>query len=254
MDFDHKKPDDQSRKELIDLQTRLFILQNFLYESGKKLIILIEGFPQTGKAKLIRTCLSKLDPKKIQFFVSSEHRNQDSLYPQLKKYWEMFPKKGRALLISGSWYTGLVRKWMTESDFANGFTQEWTEETGQGLGFLRMERTLAMDGFLIRKYFLQLSEETLAHRLEKAEKAGKYWEASPEDKVWLKNYKPAYLCWKRTIMYSDQPYSEWVSLNSEDLTSLNISFLKDLVLFLETSLNVDSQLALKELNRESITE
>ncbi|WCL48096.1 hypothetical protein [Leptospira sp. GIMC2001] len=229
------------------LQERLYILQNSASEMGISCYVILEGWAQTGKGRIIKKLIYRMDPKKYKVYSPVNTELWDSKYPFLYKYWYHFPPKGFAFFLLKSWYYRVsyaIRKGdVKKQDISNNLKT-----------IMNLERTLAEDGILIIKFFLDLGEKDLSKRLKKAKKEGKTWETTLEDLDQAENYESYKKLFMNYIQLTDQPYAPWILIPSDDNSEARLSVMVQLINHLEKKLGVDSNELLQKLRSAGETE
>ncbi|MCC5813782.1 MAG: hypothetical protein JJT78_03430 [Leptospira sp.] len=223
-----------------NLQERLYLLQSKASEMEKSCYVILEGWAQTGKGRILKTSTYRMDPKKLKVYSPVDTEMWDSKYPFQYKYWYHFPPKGTTFFLLKSWYYrvsfGIQNKDIKKEDVSKAQKS-----------ILNLEKTLADDGILIIKFFLDITKEELSKRLKKAEKEGKTWEVTKEDKRQVKDYDDYTRYFQDYRNLTDQPYAPWHVLSAMDSNKTEMEVMKILVSFLEKKLGVDSWDMMKQL-------
>jgi len=161
------------KKELYGLQVELLKLQEWLFKTGKTVIIVFEGRDSAGKGSTIKKFIENLNPrgyKVIAFGIPTPEERTN--------WWQRYSsqiEKGKINLFDRSWYNrGLVEPVM-------GYGTE--EEYQQFMdGVEDFENSLVKDGDYLFKLWFSIDKETQAKRFEMRQKSPlKYWKYSPND-------------------------------------------------------------------------
>lgn len=215
------------------LQERLYLLQSYAADNNKSIYIILEGWAQTGKGQILKTSTYRMNPKKLKVYSPINTEYMDSKYPFQYKYWAHFPAKGTMLFLLKSWYHrisfGLQNGDIKKSNLSN-----------YQKSIYNLERTLTDDGIFIIKFFLDLDKDELAKRLKKAEKDGKAWEATKEDKNQVKEYDTYKDLFTSYRNITDQPFASWHVIAADDTEKAEIDVMIVLVEFMEKKLSVNS--------------
>jgi len=152
-----KIPSKEYAKEIRRLQTELCALQEWVKQTGAKVVIVFEGRDAAGKGGLIRTITERVSPRvfRVVALPAPSDREKSQLYVQ--RYLQHFPAAGEIVIFDRSWYNraGVER--------VMGFCTEKQYE-----GFLRVcpffEQQFVEGGITLLKYWLEVGNEEQARR------------------------------------------------------------------------------------------
>jgi len=196
--------------EMRILQGELVVMQEWVKATGAKVCVVFEGLDSAGKGGTIRRITERTSPrvfKHIALPVPTE-REKSQMYVQ--RYITQFPAAGEVVLFDRSWYN------RAGVEPVLGYcTPEQTER------FLEMvpavERAMVDSGIILVKYWLNVSVEEQARRLEsRIDDPRKVWKLSPTD---LKSYGRRYeYCRRRDAMLAatDTPWAPWFVAHNDD--------------------------------------
>ena len=209
-----KLPGKMSRKEyeknLNKLQIRLCYLQDWVRETGARVIIVFEGRDTAGKGGLIRRLTERVSPRTFRVVALSAPREGDPKKMFLQRYVEHFPAAGEIVIFDRSWYNraGVER--------VMGYTPEKEVEA-----FLanvpQFEGWLVEAGVILIKLWLEVGMEEQERRFKaRIEDPLRQWKLSPMD---VKSYSR----WDdysraRDAMFetTDHEGAPWYVLHSDD--------------------------------------
>jgi len=101
-------PEKMSRKdyekEMHKLQVELCYLQDWVRETGARVIIVCEGRDTAGKGGLIKRLVERVSPRTFQVIAlqAPSEREKSMLY--LQRYVQHFPAGGEVVIFDRSWY------------------------------------------------------------------------------------------------------------------------------------------------------
>ena len=154
-----KISNDVYEAELVRLQIELVQLQEWVKDTGARVVVLFEGRDAAGKGGTIKRIAEYLSPRiaRVVALPSPTDRQRTQWYFQ--KYVEQLPSAGEIVLFDRSWYNRAgVEKVM-------GFC---TPE--QHARFLQQapifEQMLIDDGILLRKYWFSVSDKEQQKRFK----------------------------------------------------------------------------------------
>ena len=162
-------------RNLLRLQTELIKLQDWVEETGAKVLVLCEGRDSAGKGGVIKRITQRLNPRvaRVVALPKPTEREQSQWYFQ--RYVPYLPAGGEIVLFDRSWYNRVgVERVM-------GFASEDQVEQ-----FFRdvpeFERMLVRSGIIVLKYWFSISDEEQQMRfLMRIHDPMKQWKLSPMD-------------------------------------------------------------------------
>ena len=162
-------------RNLLRLQTELIKLQDWVEETGAKVLVLCEGRDSAGKGGVIKRITQRLNPRvaRVVALPKPTEREQSQWYFQ--RYVPYLPARGEIVLFDRSWYNraGVER--------VMGFASEDQVEQ-----FFRdvpeFERMLVRSGIIVLKYWFSISDEEQQMRfLMRIHDPMKQWKLSTMD-------------------------------------------------------------------------
>ena len=94
----------QYEKELHDLQVELAYLQDWVKQTGQRIIIVFEGRDAAGKGGTIKALTERVSPRvfKLVALPAPSDREKSQMYFQ--RYFSQFPAAGEIIIFDRSWY------------------------------------------------------------------------------------------------------------------------------------------------------
>ncbi|GLU57258.1 hypothetical protein Dfri01_67190 [Dyadobacter frigoris] len=171
------------KKRMKALFVELVKLQKYVIASDLKLLVIVEGRDAAGKDGTIKRITKHLSPRETIVVALGKPSDVQLREWYFQRYTSHLPISGQFVLFNRSWYNRAgVEKVM-------GFCSEKEYE----LFFNEVElfeRMLADSGFIILKYYLDISKEEQESRLEdrRTDKL-KQWKISPIDQQAIKYWQ-----------------------------------------------------------------
>ncbi|MEO8248192.1 MAG: polyphosphate kinase 2 [Burkholderiales bacterium] len=162
-------------RELFRLQGELVKLQDWVLQTGHKLVVLFEGRDAAGKGGVIKRITQRLNPRvcRVAALPAPNDRERSQWYFQ--RYVSHLPAAGEIVLFDRSWYNraGVERVMGYCSD-------EQYEEFFRSVP--EFEKMLVRSGIQIVKYWFSISDEEQHLRfLGRIHDPLKQWKLSPMD-------------------------------------------------------------------------
>jgi polyphosphate kinase 2 len=209
-----KKREKMSRKdyekELEKLQVELCHLQDWVRETGARIIIAFEGRDTAGKGGLIRRLTERVSPRTFRIVALSAPTERERTKLFLQRYIEHFPAAGEVVIFDRSWYNraGVERVMGYASD------KEIESFLANVSGF---EQWLVDQGIILIKLWLEVGKDEQERRFKaRIEDPLRQWKLSPMD---IKSYSRWYdYSRARDAMFkaSSHKASPWNVLQSDD--------------------------------------
>ena len=226
-DQSSKKPPKLSKKayekELLRLQAELVDMQQWVVETGARLVIIMEGRDAAGKGSAIKRITQYLNPRtcRIEALPKPTEREQGQWYFQ--RYVEKLPAAGEIVIFDRSWYNraGVER--------VMGFctSQEYRRFLHQAPIF---ERLLVEDGIMLRKYWFSVSDEEQYKRfVSRREDPLRQWKLSPMDLESMTQWEEYSRAKDEMFVHTDIPSAPWYTVESEDKKRSRINVISHLL-------------------------
>lgn len=210
-------------KELKRLQAELVDMQQWVVETGARVVIVMEGRDAAGKGSAIKRITQYLNPRtcRIEALPAPSDREKGQWYFQ--RYVEKLPAAGEIVIFDRSWYNraGVER--------VMGFctTQEYRRFLHQAPIF---ERLLVEDGILLHKYWFSVSDEEQVARFEsRREDPLRRWKLSPMDLESITRWEDYSRAKDEMFIHTDIPSAPWFTVESEDKKRSRINVINHLL-------------------------
>ena len=175
----HSAQDKENRRqyfrELFRLQGELVKLQDWVKNTGHKVVILFEGRDAAGKGGVIKRITQRLNPRVCRVAALPAPNDRERTQWYFQRYVSHLPAAGEIVLFDRSWYNraGVER--------VMGFcTDEQYEEFFRTVP--EFEKMLVSSGIQLIKYWFSISDEEQHSRfLGRIHDPLKQWKLSPMD-------------------------------------------------------------------------
>jgi polyphosphate kinase 2 len=221
------KPKKMSRKQyekkLHKLQVELCYLQDWVRETGARVVIVCEGRDTAGKGGLIKRLTERVSPRTFRVVALSAPSERDRTKLYLQRYVEHFPAGGEVVIFDRSWYNraGVER--------VMGYTSGKDVER-----FLenvpKFERWLVESGVILIKLWLEVGKKEQDRRFrQRIDDPLRQWKLSPMD---VKSYSRWYdYSRARDAMFEMTSHSPapWYVLHSDDKKRARLNGIKHIL-------------------------
>jgi polyphosphate kinase len=163
------------RKALAQLQADLCNLQEWVRNSGERIVIVFEGRDTAGKGGVIKRIVEKVSPRVFRVVALPAPNDRERTQFYYQRYVEHLPAAGEVVLFDRSWYNraGVERVMGFCTD------HEYQEFMRTCPGF---EFALVQSGIRLVKYWLDVGPEEQEQRfLSRMTDPTKHWKLSPMD-------------------------------------------------------------------------
>ncbi len=192
------------------LQGELVVMQEWVKATGAKICVVFEGLDSAGKGGTIRRSTERTSPRVFKHIALPAPTDREKSQMYIQRYIAHFPAAGEVAIFDRSWYN------RAGVELVLGFCTP--EETERFLTIApQVERAMVDSGIILIKYWLNVSVDEQARRLEdRIDDPRKIWKLSPTD---LKSYGLRYeYCRARDTMLAatDTPWAPWFVAQNDD--------------------------------------
>ena len=203
-----RRKDYESRKA--ELQIELLKVQEWVRETGQKIVCLFEGRDAAGKGGTIKRFTEHLNPRGARVVALDKPTEKEQGQWYFQRYVAHLPSAGEIVLFDRSWYNraGVER--------VMGFCTP-----GEYLEFMReapeFERMLVRSGIRLFKYWFSVTREEQLRRFRSRENEPlKHWKLSPIDRKSLNMWDDYTEAKEAMYFYTDTADAPWTIIKSDD--------------------------------------
>ena len=211
------------KRILHELFIELVKLQKEVIASGLKLLVILEGRDAAGKDGTIKRITKHLSPRETKVVALGKPSDWQEREWYFQRYTAHLPVSGEFVLFNRSWYNRLgvekVMGFCTHKQYKSFFKEVESFENG-----------LVEGGFIIIKYYLDISKEEQQNRLEDRVKDPlKQWKISPIDKEALKYWKDYSETRDEMLLKTNFENSLWTIVKADHKKITHIALISDLL-------------------------
>jgi polyphosphate kinase 2 len=101
---DKKLKNKQYEKELVKLQAKLCLLQEWVKAEGKRVIVIFEGRDAAGKGGTIKAITERVSPRVFRLVALPAPSDREKSQMYMQRYMNHFPAAGEIVIFDRSWY------------------------------------------------------------------------------------------------------------------------------------------------------
>lgn len=193
-----------------ELQIELLKLQQWVKETGQRIIMLFEGRDAAGKGGTIKRFMEHINPRAARVVALDKPTDRETGQWYFQRYVAHFPTKGEMVLFDRSWYNRAVVEPVL------GFCT--TEEQQAFLQYAPLlEDMIVNDGMYLFKFWFSVSREEQLRRFTARESDSlKQWKLSPVDIESLKHWDDYTKAKNKMLLATDLELTPWVIVRSDD--------------------------------------
>jgi polyphosphate kinase 2 len=185
-------------------------LQNWVKDTGQKLVLIFEGRDAAGKGSTIKRLMENLNPRGARVIALEKPTDLERGQWYFQRYVDHLPSSGEMVFFDRSWYNRAgverVMNFCTEAEY-------W-EFTRQAPIF---EKMLVSSGISLLKLYLSVSREEQARRFrEREENPLKQWKLSPIDREAQQKWDAYTSAKEATFQLTDSQEAPWIIVKAED--------------------------------------
>ncbi|MEP6627535.1 MAG: polyphosphate kinase 2 [Ginsengibacter sp.] len=214
----------KKKKEILHgLYLELVKLQKEIIASGIKLLIILEGRDAAGKDGTIKRIIKHLSPRDTIVVALGKPTDFQEREWYFQRYTAHLPVSGEFVLFNRSWYNRLgvekVMGFCTHKQYKSFFTEVES-----------FERGLVDGGFIILKYYLDISKNEQQKRLDDRKKDPlKQWKISPIDEAAQKHWKDYSDARDEMLLKTNFKHVPWFIVNADNKDETHIALIAHLL-------------------------
>jgi len=197
-------------KELRKLQVELCELQEWVKETGARVIVVFEGRDAAGKGGTIKAITERVSPRIFRTVALPAPSDREKTQLFMQRYIERFPAAGEIIIFDRSWYN------RAGVEYVMGFCSE--EDHRRFLQLCpQVEKYVTDGGIILIKIWLEVGKDEQERRfMARIDDPLRHWKLSPMD---LESYRRWYAYSKaRDLMLegTDSEHAPWHVVRSDD--------------------------------------
>ena len=196
-------------KEKFKLQVELLKLQNWVKETGARVVIIFEGRDAAGKGGTIKRFMEHLNPRGARVVALEKPTPTELGQWYFQRYVQHLPTRGEIVLFDRSWYNRAgverVMGFCTDKEY-----QDFMRQAPE------FERHLVSSGVHVIKFWFSVSQAEQRRRFKEREGHPlKQWKLSPIDKASLDKWDDYTRAKEQMFFETDTADSPWTVVKSD---------------------------------------
>jgi polyphosphate kinase 2 len=193
-----------------ELQVELLKVQNWVKETGEKIVVIFEGRDAAGKGGTIKRFMEHLNPRAARVVALEKPTDRERRQWYFQRYIAHLPTDGEMVFFDRSWYNRAgVERVMGFCD-----SQEYLE-------FMRqvpdLERMLARSRIRLFKYWFSVTHDEQQRRfIARSADPLKHWKLSPVDMASRGKWDEYTDAKEAMFFYTDTADAPWTIIKSDD--------------------------------------
>jgi polyphosphate kinase len=197
-------------KELLELQGQLCQLQDWVKETGQRIIVIFEGRDAAGKGGTIKAMTERVSPRVFRVVALPAPSDREKSQMFIQRYMERFPAAGEIVIFDRSWYN------RAGVEYVMGFCSK--EQHQRFLDLCpEIEKYIVDGGVTLIKVWLEVGQTEQERRFAaRIESPIRQWKLSPMD---VESYKRWYEYSRARDMMleaTDTEHAPWHIVFSDD--------------------------------------
>jgi PPK2 family polyphosphate:nucleotide phosphotransferase len=196
---------DEGRAEVAELTARLDDVQEKFYADGRyKLLVVLQGMDTSGKGGAIRAAFEGLDPSGVRVTSFKAPTAPELAHDFLWRVHAHAPADGQIAIFDRSHYEDVLivrvhdlvpeKRWKARYEHIRTF-----------------EKLLADEGTIIRKFFLHISNDEQAERLQaRLDNPNKHWKFRLADLAERERWDDYMEAYEEAIRRTATPHAPWI--------------------------------------------
>lgn len=211
-------------------RSRMSVLQMQIKEHGLPVLVLFEGWGTAGKGSVLGKVIKNIDPRFFKVATMDEPTEEEGRKPFLYRYFVKIPAKGKFEFLDSGWMDEVVKDVLHDKIGEKEYKKKIESVK-------RFERQLTDNGYLVMKFFFQISRKEQKKRIEVLkENKDTRWRVSGDEDWQNKHYDKCMHVFDRYLNDTNSPADPWYIVDAKNRKWAELQVLETLVSGIETAL------------------
>lgn len=211
-------------------RSKLSVLQMQIKEHGLPVLVLFEGWGTAGKGSVLGKVIKNIDPRFFTVATMDEPTEEEGRKPFLYRYFVKIPANGKLEFLDSGWMDEVVKDVLHDKIGEKEYKKKIESVK-------RFERQLTDNGYLVMKFFFQISRKEQKKRIEVLkENKDTRWRVSGDEDWQNKHYDKCMHVFDRYLNDTNSPADPWYIVDAKNRKWAELQVLETLVSGIETAL------------------
>lgn len=211
-------------------RSKLSVLQMQIKEHGLPVLVLFEGWGTAGKGSVLGKVIKNIDPRFFKVATMDEPTEEERRKPFLYRYFVKIPSNGKLEFLDSGWMDEVVKDVLHDKIGEKEYKKKIESVK-------RFERQLTDNGYLVMKFFFQISRKEQKKRIEVLkENKDTRWRVSGDEDWQNKHYDKCMHVFDRYLNDTNSPADPWYIVDAKNRKWAELQVLETLVSGIETAL------------------
>ncbi|MGI9478835.1 MAG: polyphosphate kinase 2 [Hyphomicrobiaceae bacterium] len=207
-------------RQKAELQIELLKVQEWVKQTGQRIVVLFEGRDAAGKGGTIKRFTEHMNPRGARVVALEKPTEREKTQWYFQRYIQQLPAGGEIVLFDRSWYNRAgverVMGFCTPNEYLE-FMREAPE----------IERMMVRNGIILFKYWFSVTKEEQLRRFRARENEPlKKWKLSPIDVQSLDKWDDYTEAKEAMFFYTDTADAPWTIIKSNDKKRARLNCMK----------------------------
>jgi polyphosphate:AMP phosphotransferase len=201
---DYRQREPELRSALLDAQYAL------LARGKSPVLVLVNGVDGAGKGETVNLFNEWMDPRHIRTEALGPASDEERHRPEMWRFWQVMPAKGRIGIMFGSWYSDPILAHVMGDEKSARFARRLEQ-------IRRFERMLVAEGTVLVKLWFHLSKTAARDRFRILERDRKNaWRVTKEDWERFKHYDEFITVSEKALRGTSTAEAPWLVIEGSD--------------------------------------
>jgi polyphosphate kinase len=211
------------KKQLLLLQIELVKLQRHFIQCNNKILVIVEGRDAAGKDGMIKRIAEHLSPRETRIVALGKPSDKEKSSWYFQRFVNCLPSASELVLFNRSWYNRAgvehVMGFCTDAEYEEFFSS-----------VVEFEHMLIRSGISLFKYYLDISRDEQASRLEERKLDPlKQWKTSPIDDQALHFFDEYSAARDVMLARTHNEISPWTVVDADKKRDARLHMISDLL-------------------------
>jgi polyphosphate kinase 2 len=213
-------------KELQQLQVELCRLQEWVKETGERIIILFEGRDAAGKGGTIKALTERVSPRVFRVVALPAPSDRQKTEMFMQRYIRYFPAAGEVIIFDRSWYN------RAGVEFVMGFCSEAEHQRFLDL-CPQIEKYIVDAGIRLIKVWLEVGQDEQERRFKaRIDDPLRQWKLSPMDVESFRRWYSYSRARDMMLKTTDSRHAPWNVVHSDDKKRARLNCISHILSFI----------------------